>query len=118
MLFLNIITIEIEALVSGNKFLYVCVKEVCCLLAKLCFNTFHQLIISAEMLLLQVGKQVVVAQSEIRAARRMIKQLTVEMLQQCLSVSSCMQMCIVMDQHYTICQHSISFILNDPMQFL
>jgi hypothetical protein len=38
---------------------------------------------------LQVGKQVVVAQSEIRAVGRVIKQLPVEMLQQCLSANSC-----------------------------
>jgi hypothetical protein len=38
---------------------------------------------------LQVGKQVVVARSEIRAVRRVVKQLPVEKLQQCSSVSSC-----------------------------
>jgi hypothetical protein len=44
-LLLNIFTTGIEALVSENTFLYVCVKEVCCLLTQLCFDTVHQPII-------------------------------------------------------------------------
>jgi hypothetical protein len=44
-LLLNVITAEIEELLSGNKFLYACVKEVCHLLAKPRFDTFHQLLI-------------------------------------------------------------------------
>jgi hypothetical protein len=52
-----------------------------------------------------------------KAVRRVVKQLPVEMIKQCLSVSSCMQMCTVMDEHYTACQHSMPFVLNGPMQF-
>jgi hypothetical protein len=36
----------------------------------------------------QVGKQVVGSRSEIRAVRRVVKQLPVDMLQQCSSASS------------------------------
>jgi hypothetical protein len=60
---------------------------------------------------------VVVVQSEMRAVRRVVKQLPVEMLQQCLSASSCMRMCSVMEELYTVCQHSTPFILNGPVQF-
>jgi hypothetical protein len=42
--------------------------------------------------LLQVGKQVVVAQSEIRVVRRVVKQLPVETLQQYSSASSRIRM--------------------------
>jgi hypothetical protein len=70
-LHLNIVTAGIEALVSGNKFLYACVKEGSWLWAQPHFNTFHQLLIIVEALwywlALQVHKQVVVAQNEIRA---------------------------------------------------
>jgi hypothetical protein len=55
---------------------------------------------------------VVVAQSEIRAVNRVV-----EMYQQCSSASSCMQTCIVMEEHYNICQHSTPFVFNGPMQF-
>jgi hypothetical protein len=55
---------------------------------------------------LQVGKQVVVARSEIRAVRKVVKQRPVEMLQQYSSASSCIRMRIVMEVHYTRCQHS------------
>jgi hypothetical protein len=66
-----------EALVAlGNKFLYACVKEVCCMWAQPRFDTFHQLLIIVEALwsqpVLQVGKGVVVTQSEIRAERRVV----------------------------------------------
>jgi hypothetical protein len=40
-----------------------------------------------------------------------------EMLQQCSSASSCMQMHIVMEEYNTGCQHSIPFVLNVPVQF-
>jgi hypothetical protein len=40
------------------------------------------------------------------------------MLQQCSGASNCMRMCVVMEEHYTACQHSPPFVLNDPMQFL
>jgi hypothetical protein len=40
------------------------------------------------------------------------------MLQQCSSASSCT--CVrtrnVMEEHYTVCQHSMSFVLNGPTQ--
>jgi hypothetical protein len=34
-----------------------------------------------------------------------------------LSVRICMWMCIVMEEHYTGCQHSTPFVLNGPTQF-
>jgi hypothetical protein len=68
------------------------------------------------MPLLQVGKQVVVAQSEIKAVRRVVNLILVEMLQQCLSASSCMWMHIVMKEYYTGCQQSTPFVLNEPAQ--
>jgi hypothetical protein len=121
-LFLNKVTSEIEALVVvGNKLLYACVKEVCHLWAQPLFDTFCQLLIIVEILWSQpvshVGKQVAVAWSEIRTLRRLVKQLPVEILQQCSSASSCMWTCIVMEQHETRCQHSVSFVLNGPIQF-
>jgi hypothetical protein len=104
-----------------NKFLYACVKEVCRLWAQPRFGTFHQLLIIVELLwlqpVLQVGKRVLVAQSEIRTVRRVVKQLPVEMHQQCSSVSSCMWMRIAMEVHSTICQHSKLCVLNGPTQF-
>jgi hypothetical protein len=45
-LLLNTVTARSEALVSGNKFLYACVKEVCHLWAQPHFDSFHQLIIT------------------------------------------------------------------------
>jgi hypothetical protein len=39
------------------------------------------------------------------------------MLQQCSSASSCMRTCIVMEEHYIGCQHSMPFILNGPVHF-
>jgi hypothetical protein len=46
------------------------------------------------------------------AVRRVVKQLLAEMFQQCLSVSSCMWMHIVMEEHYTKCQRPMPFVLN------
>jgi hypothetical protein len=46
-LLLNTVTAGTEALVvSGNKFLYACVKEICHLWAQPHFDSFHQLIIA------------------------------------------------------------------------
>jgi hypothetical protein len=109
-LLLNVVTARIEAsVVLGNKFLYACVLWA------------QPLLIVVEALrsrtLLQVGKQVVVTQSEIWAVRRVVRQLPVEMLQQCPSASSCVQMCVVMEEHCTGCQYSTPFVLNDLMQF-
>jgi hypothetical protein len=105
----------------GNKFFYACAKEVCCLWAQPCSDTFHKLLIVVEVLcsqlVLQVGKQVVVARSEIRVVRRVVKQLSGEMLKQCLRAGNCIQMWIVMEEHYAGCQHSTPFVLNDPTQF-
>jgi hypothetical protein len=39
------------------------------------------------------------------------------MLQQCSGASSCVRMCIVMEEHYTGCHHSTPFIRNDSTQF-
>jgi hypothetical protein len=58
-----------------------------------------------------------VARREISAVNRVVKQLPVEMLQQCLSANSCMRTRIVMEEHYTGCQHSMSLILNGPTHF-
>jgi hypothetical protein len=56
----NIVTARIEVLVSRNKFVYACDKEVCPLWAQPRFDTFHQLLIIVKALwsqpLLQVGK--------------------------------------------------------------
>jgi hypothetical protein len=38
-----------------------------------------------------------------------VRQDPVEMLQQCWSASSCMQMCIVMEEHDTGCQYPTPF---------
>jgi hypothetical protein len=121
-LLLNLVTFGIEALVlSRNKFLYACVKEVCRLWAQPRFDTFHQLRIIVEALrsqpVLQKGKRVVVAQSEIRTVRRVVKQLPVQMLQQCSSASSSMRTHIDMQEHCIVCQHSMTFVLNGPTQF-
>jgi hypothetical protein len=58
----------------------------------------------------------VVAPSEIRAVRRAVKTLPVEMLQKCSSGSSCIRMGIAMDEHFTGCQHSTPFVLNGSTQ--
>jgi hypothetical protein len=51
-LLLNIVTAWIEApVLSGNKFLYACVKEVCGHCAQPRFDTFHQLLIIVEPIL-------------------------------------------------------------------
>jgi hypothetical protein len=81
-LHLNIVTTGIETRVPlMNKFLYAYVKEICCLWAQQHFDTFRQDLIIVEALwlqpVLQVDKQVVVAWSEIRAVRRVVKELLV-----------------------------------------
>jgi hypothetical protein len=78
--YLLVVTAEIETLVSENKFLYACDKEVCRLWAQPRFDTFYELIIFEALWsqpVLQVGKQMVVARTAIRALRRMVKQLPV-----------------------------------------
>jgi hypothetical protein len=51
-LLLNVVTALIKAFsVSGNKFLYACVKEVCRHWAQSRFDTFHQLLIIVETIL-------------------------------------------------------------------
>jgi hypothetical protein len=48
---LNVVTVGSEALViSGNKFLYACIEEVCCLWAQPHFGTVHQLLFIVETL--------------------------------------------------------------------
>jgi hypothetical protein len=49
MLLLSVVATT-ETLVSGNKFLYACVKEVYCLSAKPCFDILHQIFITVEAL--------------------------------------------------------------------
>jgi hypothetical protein len=96
--------------------MYACVQELCSLWVQSHFDTFHQLPNIVDVLwsqpVLEVGKWVVVVQSEIRAVRRMVKQLQVEMLQWCSSVSSCMRTCIIMEEHYTMCHRSMPFVLD------
>jgi hypothetical protein len=60
-----------------------------------------------------------VVRREIRAVRRLVKQLPAEMLQQPSSASSCTRMRkrIVMEEHYTGCQHPMPFVLKGPTQF-
>jgi hypothetical protein len=113
-LLLDVVATGTEPLVvSANKFLYSCAKKVCRLWAQPRFDTFHQLLIFVEALwsqsVLHVCKQVTVARSEIRAVRRVVKQVTVEMLEQCSSASTCMLKRTVMEDHYTECQHSTPF---------
>jgi hypothetical protein len=120
-LLLKVVTVGTETIVvSRNKFLYVCVKEVCLLWARPLLNTFPQLLIIAQALwsepVLQVDKQVVVVRSEIMALRIVVKQLPVGNFQQCSSASSCMRTRIVMEEHYTVCHHSRSSVLNDPTE--
>jgi uncharacterized membrane protein len=43
-----------------------------------------------------------------RAVSGMVKQLSVWMIQMLLSASSCIWTCIVMEKHYTGCQHSMT----------
>jgi hypothetical protein len=68
---------------------------------------------------LQVDKQVAVTQNEIRAVRRVVRQIPVELLWQCSNASNCVWICVVMEELYkhTVCQHSMSFVLNGPTQF-
>jgi hypothetical protein len=63
---------------------------------------------------------VVVARSEIRAVRRVVEQLSVQMLQQGSSVSSYTHMWtrIVMEEHSTGYHHSTPFFLNALTQLL
>jgi hypothetical protein len=61
------------------------------------------------------GKHMVVAWSKTRAVWMVVKQLPVEMPQQCSSVMSCisthMKACTVMKKHYTGCQQSTPFVM-------
>jgi hypothetical protein len=85
-LLVNVVTPGIEAVVlSGNKFLYACVRGACRLWAQPRFVICHQFLNIAEALwsqpVIQVGTSV------IRAVRRVVKQLPVDMLQQCSSAT-------------------------------
>jgi hypothetical protein len=94
-LLLNVVVAGIEELVSGNKFLYACVKEVHRLGAQLRFDTS----INSSLLLKHFDSN-----HFFKAVRRVVKQLALEMLQQCTSM--------VTEKHYTGCQHSTPFVLN------
>jgi hypothetical protein len=106
---------------QGISFLHACVKEVFRLWAKPRSTIVHQLI-TVEALWsqpnLQVGKQMGGAWSEIRAVRRVVKQLPVETLQQCSSASSCVRTRIAMKERYTVCRQSTTSVLNGPTHFL
>jgi hypothetical protein len=54
----------------------------------------------------------VVVRSEIRAVKWVSKLLPVEMLQLFSNASSCMstRTRIAIEEHYTVCQHSIAFL--------
>jgi hypothetical protein len=86
-LLLNVVTAGIEApVILENRFLYAYVKDVCSLWAQSRFDTFQQLIIVEALRyqpVLQIGKKVTVAWSEIKAVGKVVKQLPAEMLQQC-----------------------------------
>jgi hypothetical protein len=60
---------------------------------------------------------VVDIQCNIRVVRRVVKQLPVEMLQQCSGASNCthMHMHIVMKEQYIRCQHSMPLVLNGSL---
>jgi hypothetical protein len=112
------VTTGTEQVAARNKFLQSYVKQGCCLWAQPRFNTFHELIIIEVLrsqLVFQLGEEAVVAWCEIRAIRRVVKQLPVEMLQQCSSASSCtiMRTRIVMEEHYTGALH-ICFLNDRP----
>jgi hypothetical protein len=65
-----------------------------------------------------VGKHVVVARNDIRAVKRVDKQLSAEFLQQCYNASSCMH-AYCHRRANTGCRHSTFFFfrfLNDQMQ--
>jgi hypothetical protein len=49
-LFLSLIRAGVDALESGNKFVYACVKEICRLLAQPRLDTSHQLLLIVEAL--------------------------------------------------------------------
>jgi hypothetical protein len=116
-LLLNVVTAGIEALVSVNKFFYACVKVVCHLWSQPRFDTFHPLLHIVIPTNFGVGKPTLVARSEIGVVRRVVKQLSVEMLQQLSSTSTCNRARIVMEEHYNVCQHSTPIFRNILMHF-
>jgi hypothetical protein len=77
---------ELRHLLSENKYRCACAKEACGLYAQPRFHIFHQLLIVVEaiwsQLGLQVYEQVEEVRNEIRAVRKVVKQLPVEILQQ------------------------------------
>jgi hypothetical protein len=84
-------------------------------------NTFHYFFNIAEELwsqpVLQVCELEIVTGSEIWALRKVVKQLPVEMLQQCWIANSCMRKRIVMGEHYTGYQHSTPSFLNGQRSY-
>jgi hypothetical protein len=69
---------------------------VLCILLRISDNTMRDFHPRNTLCTLNTALQVVVVQSKIRVVRKLVKQLPVEMLQQCLSRSICMLMCIIM----------------------
>jgi hypothetical protein len=67
---------------------------------------------------LQVGKQVVLARIGIRAVKEGVQTTSRWNSPGVLSASSCMWTRIFMMEHYTGCQHSTPFVLNDPRHFV
>jgi hypothetical protein len=96
---------SMQSLPQLRHFSYACVKEVWSMWAQSRFDIFHQLLIIAKVLWpqadRQVGKQVAATWSEIRAVKRVVKQLPAEMLQHCSSTSCYISMHIIMEHDYT-----------------
>jgi hypothetical protein len=85
-LLLNLVSAGIETLLlSGIKFVYACVKEVYRLWDEPCFDTLHQLLITVEELWSQ---PVLLVFKQVAVARSVVKQLPVEMPQQCSSANA------------------------------
>jgi hypothetical protein len=108
-LFHNVVTTGIETLVSPIQ---VSKKSATCGLSCMLTSSIYSSVLLKHWS--QVGKRVVIAHSDTRAARMVIKQLPVEILQRCSHASSCMWMHSVLEEHYTGCQNSTHFVLNDP----
>jgi hypothetical protein len=117
----NIASVGNEALISGSKLCMAVSKSAVYELSHVLIPSISSSTVEAlwSQPVLHLGQQVLAARSEIRAVRRVVKQLPVEMIQQCLSANSCMRARIVVDEHYTECQHSDPFPLNGrPCAFI
>jgi hypothetical protein len=109
-LFPYVVTAGIEALaVSGNMFCVpVSKKSAACDLSNVLTSSINSSLLLKlwTQPVLQISKQVVVARREIRTVRTVVRQLPVEMLQQCSIASSCMRARIVMEEHCVSAFHA------------